>query len=60
VDFLVVEIPTAYNFILGRPTWHIGKAIIVQIQYDANHGSIKKLFGISGPVENAIWSVESQ
>ncbi|KAJ8427141.1 hypothetical protein Cgig2_030951 [Carnegiea gigantea] len=58
VDFLVADIPIAYNVILGCPTWHIIKAIIVQIQYDADYDNFKKLSGISGLVENAIWSTE--
>ena len=28
VDFLVVDVPTAYNVILGRPTLHRVKAVI--------------------------------
>jgi len=28
VDFLVVDVPTAYNVILGRPTLHKVKAVV--------------------------------
>ncbi|KAJ8424602.1 hypothetical protein Cgig2_011529 [Carnegiea gigantea] len=31
VDFLVVDVPTAYNVILGRPTLHIVKAIYCRL-----------------------------
>ncbi|KAJ8422439.1 hypothetical protein Cgig2_019156 [Carnegiea gigantea] len=47
VDFLVVDVPTAYNVILGRPTLHKVKAVIapylIQLQFDADDGSIGEM-----------------
>jgi len=44
VDFLVVDVPTAYNIILGHPTLHKVKAVIAlylsQLQFEADGGSI--------------------
>ncbi|KAJ8423735.1 hypothetical protein Cgig2_023890 [Carnegiea gigantea] len=44
VDFLVIDVPMAYNVIIGRPTLHKVKAIIapylLQLQYEADDGSI--------------------
>ena len=49
VDFLVVDVPTAYNVILGRPTLHKVKAVIalylLQLQFEADDGSLGKLLG---------------
>jgi len=49
VDFLVVDIPTAYNVILGRPTLHKVKAIItpclLQLQFEADDRSVCKMHG---------------
>ncbi|KAJ8439989.1 hypothetical protein Cgig2_022671 [Carnegiea gigantea] len=47
VDFLVVDVLTASNIILGRPTLHKVKAVIasylLQLQFEADDGSIGKL-----------------
>ncbi|KAJ8429368.1 hypothetical protein Cgig2_033200 [Carnegiea gigantea] len=49
VDFLVVDVLTAYNLIIRWPTLHKVKAIIaphlLQVQYRADDGSMWKLFG---------------
>ncbi|KAJ8446972.1 hypothetical protein Cgig2_006600 [Carnegiea gigantea] len=49
IDFLVVDVPMAYNIILGQPTLHRVKAIIVsyllQRQYKVDEGSVGKLQG---------------
>jgi len=49
VDFLVVDVPMAYNVILERPTLHKVKAIIasylLQLQFEADDGSVGKLQG---------------
>ncbi|KAJ8427765.1 hypothetical protein Cgig2_024309 [Carnegiea gigantea] len=49
VDFLVVDISTAYNIILGRPTLHKVKAIIapylLQLQFKADDGSVGTIQG---------------
>ncbi|KAJ8423888.1 hypothetical protein Cgig2_002938 [Carnegiea gigantea] len=49
VNFLVVDVPMAYNVILGRPTLHKVKAIIasylLQLQYKADNGNVGKLLG---------------
>jgi len=49
VDFLVVDVPMAYNVILGRPTLHKVKAVIalylLQLQFEAHNGSIGKMRG---------------
>ncbi|KAJ8427411.1 hypothetical protein Cgig2_000605 [Carnegiea gigantea] len=49
VDFLVVDVPLAYNVILGRATLHKAKVVIVsyllQLQYEVDDGSIGKLQG---------------
>jgi len=46
---LVVDVPTAYNAILGPPTLHKVKLIIasylLQIQYKENDDSVEKLLG---------------
>jgi len=47
VNFLVVDVPTAYNVILGRPTLHKVTAVIalylLQLQFEADDGSIGEL-----------------
>ena len=52
VNFLVVDVPTACNVILGCPTLHRVKVAIMsyllQLQYEANNGSIGKLQGDQG------------
>ncbi|KAJ8444407.1 hypothetical protein Cgig2_026611 [Carnegiea gigantea] len=49
VDFLVMDVPTAYNIILGRPTWHKVKAVIapyvLQLQFEADDGSVGTMQG---------------
>ena len=49
VDFLVINVPTAYNVILGRPTFHKVKAIVgpylLQLQFEANDGSVGEIRG---------------
>ncbi|KAJ8424154.1 hypothetical protein Cgig2_001616 [Carnegiea gigantea] len=49
VDFLVVDLPTAHNVILGRLTLHKVKAVIasylLQLQFKADDGSVGKLQG---------------
>jgi len=48
-DFLVVDVPMAYNVILRRPTLHKVKAVIasylLQLQFKANDRSVGKLQG---------------
>jgi len=48
-DFLVVDLPTAYNVILGRPTLHKVKAIIapylLQFQFKTDNGSVGEMRG---------------
>jgi len=47
IDFLVVDVPTAYNVILGRPTLYKVKVVIasrlLQLQFEADNGSVGKL-----------------
>ncbi|KAJ8429898.1 hypothetical protein Cgig2_008783 [Carnegiea gigantea] len=49
VDFLVVDVLTTYNVILGRPILHKVKVVIasylLQLQFKANDGSVGKLQG---------------
>ena len=49
VDFLVVDVPIAYNANLGRATLHKVKAVItsylLQLQYEENDGSVGKHLG---------------
>ena len=49
VDFLVVDVPTTYNVILGRSTLHRVKAVtapyLLQIQYEADDDMMGKIFG---------------
>jgi len=49
VDFFIVDVPTAYNVILGRPTLHKVKAIIapylLQLQFEADDGSVGEIHG---------------
>jgi len=46
-DFLVVDVPMAYNVIHGRPSLYKVKAIIasylLQLQFEADDGSFGKL-----------------
>jgi len=46
---LVVDVPTAYNVILGRPTLHKVKAVIapslLQPQFEADDGSVGEMHG---------------
>ncbi|KAJ8419758.1 hypothetical protein Cgig2_011796 [Carnegiea gigantea] len=49
VDFLIVDVPTGYNVIIGRPTLHKVKAVIapclLQLQLEADDGNIGKMRG---------------
>ena len=49
VDFLVIDVPTAYNVILGRLTLHKVKAVIapylLHLQFEADDGSISEMRG---------------
>lgn len=49
VDFLVVNVPMTYNVILGRPTLHKVKVVIVsyllELQFKADNGCVDKLQG---------------
>ncbi|KAJ8438701.1 hypothetical protein Cgig2_011884 [Carnegiea gigantea] len=49
VDFLVVDVPTVYNIIIGRPTLHRVKVVIapylLQLQFEADDGSVGMMQG---------------
>ncbi|KAJ8421745.1 hypothetical protein Cgig2_022428 [Carnegiea gigantea] len=49
VDFLVVDVPMAYNIILGLPTLYKLKAVIasylLKLQFEANDGSLGMMQG---------------
>ena len=49
VDFLVLNVPTAYNVIIGRLTLHRVKAIVapylLQLQFETDDGDIGELRG---------------
>jgi len=49
VDFLVIDVPTAYNVILGRPTLHRVKAVIapylIQLQFKADDSGVGEIRG---------------
>jgi len=49
VDFLIVDVPTAYNVILGRPTLYKVKAVIasyiLQLQFEADNDIIGEMLG---------------
>jgi len=49
VDFLVINVPMAYNVILGCLTLHKVKAIIttylLQLQFEADDGSVGEMHG---------------
>jgi len=49
VDFLIVDVPTAYNVILGRPTLHKVKVVItpylLQVKFEADDGCIGEMHG---------------
>jgi len=49
IDFLVVDVPTTYNAILGCPTLHNVKAAIalylLQLQFEADDGSVGEIHG---------------
>ncbi|KAJ8419798.1 LOW QUALITY PROTEIN: hypothetical protein Cgig2_030527 [Carnegiea gigantea] len=55
VDFLVVDVPMAYNVILGRPTLHKVKAIITSclLQFRLTMGALASCKGTSERPENA-------
>ena len=59
VDFLVVDVPTAYNVILRRLILYKVKAVIapylLQLQFEADDGSVSDMRGTSGWPENATW-----
>ena len=48
VDFLVIDIPMAYNVILGHPTHYKVKAVIapylLQLQFEANDGQVIEMY----------------
>jgi len=49
VDFLVIDVPTAYNIIIGRPTLYKVKAVItsylLRLQFEADDGSVGTMQG---------------
>jgi len=49
VDFLVVDVSTTYNVILGRPTLHKVKAVIapylLQLLFEVDDGSVGTMRG---------------
>jgi len=49
VNFLVVDVPLAYNVIIGHPTLGTIKAVIAPylllVQYELDDGRVRKLFG---------------
>jgi len=49
VDFLVIDVPTAYNVILGWPTLHKVEAVIapylLQLQFERDDGTIGEMRG---------------
>ena len=48
-DFLVVDVPIAYNVILGRPTLHKVEAVIalylLHLQFETGDGSVGEMRG---------------
>jgi len=52
IDFFVVDVPTTYNVILGRPTLHKVKAVIapyvLQLNFEADDGSVNEIHGDKG------------
>ena len=49
VNFLVVDVPMAYNVIIGRPTLSVLKAVVAPylllMQFELDNGGVGKLFG---------------
>ena len=49
VNFLVVDVPMAYNVIIERPTLSVLKAVVVPylllMQFELDNGGVGKLFG---------------
>jgi len=49
IDFLVVDVPMAYNVILGRPTLHRVRAVVapylLQLQFETDDGGVGELRG---------------
>ena len=60
VDFMIIDVPTAYNVIVGRPTLHRVKAVVapylLQLQFEMDDGSIREHVWTSGLPGNATWS----
>ena len=46
---MAIDVPTAYNMILGCPTFHKVKAVItpylLQLQFEADDGSVTEIHG---------------
>ena len=45
IDFLVLDVPTAYNAIIEQSIFHNVKAVLAQVHYESDVGSTEKLFG---------------
>lgn len=59
VEFLVVNVPTAYSVIDGRSTLHLVKVVVapylLQLQYEADDGSVGDIRGDQRTTWNATW-----
>ena len=60
VDFLLVDVPTAYNVILGWPTLHKVKAVLasylLQLQLKADDWSVASYKETNGQLESIVLS----